>query len=274
MMQKKHFKPAAAANYTVLPQGYRNVLTLKLKNGRLAVMINALAAAAAVPVLLLGVIIKPMAEANADVVSDKAWLVLIKPLFLLFGIMLYTILREGIHGLLIKYVGGASPTFGFTGLYVYACNDKGFFNKKTHILISILPSAIMVAALLILNIALPSYWFWVIYLIQTINIAGAVGDIYIAYAAHRMPSELLVRDMGVAVRFYTKEKTNVKISQFEAVYAMCRKFRTVYFAKAIKFIKQASVKIWKNTKHMYFATVKIIKAMVKRLKNRVNKSDK
>lgn len=234
-------------NSSALPAGYRNVMTLEMKReNKLAVVINALAAAAAIPLMIIGMIISPLSEANSAINSDYAWLVLIKPLFLLVGIAIYTLLREGLHGLLIKYLGGAKPTFGYTGLYIYACNDKGCFNKRTHIIISLAPSVVLFVFLLVLNIILPAFLFWIIYLIQIINITGAVGDIYVAYAAKKMPDDLLVHDTGVAIKFYTKEKVLSPVPEFEFVFTIYEKIRTVYLVKLKKFCKRAAVKLNKT----------------------------
>ena len=201
-----------------LPSGYRSVLTLKLKGrNKSAIAINILAAVAVIPLLILGFFLKPIGTVYASVDLEQAWLLLLHPIAIILGIGIYTLLREGFHGLLIKFLTISSPTFGFFGLCFYASGDKQLLGKKVYILLSLGPSVLLFFMLLILNITLPSLYFWIIYFIQIVNIAGMVGDIYMAYIAYKMPKDLLVRDRGVDITFYSRENVSQKTLDFSYI---------------------------------------------------------
>ena len=59
------------------------------------------------------------------------------------------------------------------------------------------------AVLLILNIVLPNRFFWQVYIMQIINIAGAAGEFYAAYRLVKEKKEAAVVDDGVQLRYWT-----------------------------------------------------------------------
>lgn len=236
-------------NHPTLPSGYRRIITLELKrNSRLAITVNALAAAAVVPLLILGLILKPIGKAYAAIDFHQAWLLLLQPLFLIIGIAAYTFLHEGVQGLLIRIVTGTSPTFGFSGLSLYACSDRQYIGKKTYLLLSLGPSAFLFLLLLILNIALPDFCFWIVYFVQMVNITGMVGDVYIAGLIRRMPEDLLVRDRGVDISFYSKEDFVGELLDFGFI-----------------------VKIWKEIKRYLHRIIGFVRSRLRKLKEKNNR---
>lgn len=60
-------------------------------------------------------------------------------------------------------------------------------------------------ALAAANYFAPYDWFWVVFIIQVINISGAAGDIYVACRLLSVRGEVLVKDSGTAMELYIKD---------------------------------------------------------------------
>lgn len=118
------------------------------------------------------------------------------------GMVVYLILHEAVHGILMRVFGSSKPFYGFTGIYAYA-GSKDYFFKRSYIVISLAPVVILGGVLVLLNILVDPRWFWGVYLIQMINVSGAAGDFYVTWKFCRMPSDILVRDSGVSMVVYS-----------------------------------------------------------------------
>ena len=103
----------------------------------------------------------------------------------------------------MKRFSDAKVKYGFTGFYAYAASD-GFFHKKHYVIIALSPIVILGCVLLILNFLVPVSWFWIVYIIQVLNISGAAGDLYVTLKMNKMPSDILVQDAGVSMTVYAK----------------------------------------------------------------------
>jgi hypothetical protein len=108
-----------------------------------------------------------------------------------------------VHGITMKLFGTKKVKYGFTGLYAFAGSDD-YYDKMSYITIALAPIVFWGIVLLILNLTLGSEWFWVVYIIQIINVSGAAGDMYVTYRMTKLPQDVLVRDTGVAMTVYGK----------------------------------------------------------------------
>ena len=79
------------------------------------------------------------------------------------------------------------------------------FDRKSYLVISLAPVVLLGAVLLLLCALLPSSLFWFFYLLQIQNLSGAAGDLYLCLLLQKMPADLLIRDSGVAMEFYSAE---------------------------------------------------------------------
>lgn len=59
---------------------------------------------------------------------------------------------------------------------------------------------------MILNLLVPTGWFWVVYLIQMMNISGAAGDLYVSASFSKLPKDILINDTGVSMTIYSKDE--------------------------------------------------------------------
>jgi hypothetical protein len=145
--------------------------------------------------IYIGIIVNPDFSFLLDLKKD---------LVLLVSMLCYILIHEIVHGIFIWHYSGKKPKIGFTGLFAFAGNKDSYFDKKSYVIIGLSPIVILGLILLLLNIFLPHNWFWVIYVIQTCNISGAVGDLYITYKLSKMPEDTLANDEGIKITFYSK----------------------------------------------------------------------
>ncbi len=188
---------------TTLPEGYQPYLSIDLqKDKKLAAFVNGLA-------LLIGVVmavpmhfvipISTLFERNTGLGDD-----LLRYCVLIVGMIAYMILHEAIHGITMKLCGTKKVKYGFTGLYALAGSDD-YYSKAAYILIALAPIVLWGIVLFAVNLFVPTPWFWVIYIIQIMNISGAAGDLYVTVRFFRLPQNILVKDAGTSMTVYVKK---------------------------------------------------------------------
>ena len=127
---------------------------------------------------------------------------------ILFGFMIvYIALKELIHGLFIKLFLKEKLKFGLVIRHGFIRCEKGFFDKKSYVIMTLSPIVFPGIILSILNLIFPQ-WFWFIYFIQMLNISGAAFDLYTAAAILKMSDNVLVNYTGVNMKFYISANKN------------------------------------------------------------------
>lgn len=187
-----------------LPEEYREIYSIDLqKNKKLSVLVNALALVIAalltVPMMFI-VPISPLFDMNN---GYSPFLIR----FATIGILttLYMVLHEIIHGIAMKMCGTKKVKYGFTGLYAFA-GSEDYYDKKSYIFIALAPVVLWGIVLGIINIFVPTEWFWVVYIIQVINLSGAAGDLFVTVKFSRLPKDILVKDYGVRMHVFSKSE--------------------------------------------------------------------
>ena len=187
---------------SVLPQGYQFCLSVDLqKDKKLALLMNLLAlfvgVAMAVP-MHFAVPITTLFDMRQGIGAYFARFGV-----LLIGILLYMVLHEAVHGIAMKLCGTKKVKYGFTGLYAFA-GSTDYYGKAAYIFIALAPVVLWGIVLLIINLFVPAAWFWVVYMIQIVNISGAAGDAYVTIRFAKLPKDILVQDSGTAMTVYSK----------------------------------------------------------------------
>ena len=136
--------------------------------------------------------------------SQGIYIYFIRFIAIIILMIAYIILHEFIHGIAMKICGTKKVRYGFTGVYAYAGSDD-YYSKRSYIFIALAPVVLLGIVIGIVNIFVPQDWFWVIYIIQVMNISGAVGDFYVTAKFSKMPKSILNRDSGVGMTVYSKE---------------------------------------------------------------------
>ena len=189
------------ASYTELPDGYKEIYAVNLqKNKKIALLINIaaliIAAAMVVPVAF-AIPITSLFDMSEGILPY-----LLKFAVLAVGSVAYIILHELVHGITMKLFGTKKIKYGFTGLYAFAGSDD-YYAKMPYIVIALAPVVFWGLVLLVLGFIVPQSWFWVVYIIQISNISGAAGDFFVTAKFLKMPSDILVKDIGVGMTVYS-----------------------------------------------------------------------
>ncbi|MBQ5712556.1 MAG: DUF3267 domain-containing protein [Oscillospiraceae bacterium] len=193
-------------SYVTLPEGYRQILSIDLqKDKKLALLVNGLAAVISVVMVAIALCVVPWStlyEGDGGLFGFS-----LKMLAIALGSVAYMVLHEAVHGIVMRRVCEAKVRFGFTGLYAFAGSD-GYYCRTHYIIIALAPIVVWGIVLGVLNVLVPRDWFYVVYLIQVMNISGAAGDLYVSWKMSRLPADILVRDTGVAMTVFSRERGN------------------------------------------------------------------
>ncbi len=194
-------------SYLGLPEGYCLIREIDLqKEKKLAIWLNIVAG-----ILGLAMMLPAVFLVKASYFTGGGLLPVLAPMLVfLLGAMVYLALHEWVHGIFIRMFCGKKASYGFSGLYAFAGKGDAFFCKKHYIIISLAPVILLGIALAALNCWAQGLWFFAVYLIQAVNLSGAVGDLYVVYLCLRAPADLLVNDEGTSMRFYTADGENVR----------------------------------------------------------------
>lgn len=183
-----------------LPDTHKEILYVDMQGDKkLMVVINVLAliiAAVMAAVMLFVVPIDTLFEGEN---------IEIKMLTFVVGMVLYMVLHEAVHGIAMKCCGCKKVRFGVKGPYAFAATDD-YLPRKSYVLIALAPIVVWGVVFAVLNLLVPADWFWIVYLLQIINISGAAGDLYISFRLRKLPDDILVQDSGVSMRVYSSEK--------------------------------------------------------------------
>ncbi len=191
-----------------LPSGYEEILHIDMQNDKkmmakvngIALIIAAVMIIAAVPLHFLVCPVSSMFNMSAGFGPY-----LLRWGIFLVGMILYLVLHELVHGITMKMYGAKKIKYGFTGMYAFAGSDD-YYGKKPYVVIALAPIVVWGIVLAVLNFFVPSDYFWIVYFIQLMNISGAAGDIYVTAKFSKLPDDILVRDSGVSMTVYSKEK--------------------------------------------------------------------
>ncbi len=184
---------------TSLPNGYREVRRVDLmRNRKEAILINLLALVIAGGVGVIGFLIcPPFSEIQIGIQTA------IRLLITTIGVIVYMVLHELIHGVFMKAFSGLKPRYGFTGLYAFA-GSSALFDRTQYLIIAFAPVVVLGLVLAVLTAAFYETAFWDLYIIQIVNLSGAAGDFYVGCLIARSGNDILVRDSGTDMTFYSR----------------------------------------------------------------------
>lgn len=191
-------------SFQSLPEGYKEIYSIDLqKNKKMSLIVNALSLFIAAVITVPMIFVVPISTLfNMD---DGYGPYLIRFGSILALIVLYMVLHEIVHGIAMKMCGTKKVKYGFTGLYAFAGSDD-YYDKKSYIFIALAPIVVWGIILGIINLFVPTEWFWVIYLIQITNISGAAGDLFVTVKFSRLPKDILIKDYGVGMHVFSKSE--------------------------------------------------------------------
>ena len=184
----------------VLPEDYGEIYSLNLqKDKRTAIIVNLLALAIAAVMAVSMNFFVPVTSFFDMSGGIVRYFLRLAALIVLM--VLYMVLHELVHGIAMKLCGTKRVKYGFTGLYAFA-GSEDYYDKKSYIFIALAPIVLWGTVLAAINFFVPTEWFWIVYMIQLINISGAAGDLFAAVKFSRMPKNILIQDSGVSMRVF------------------------------------------------------------------------
>lgn len=187
-----------------LPDQYKEIYSIDLqKNKKQSLLVNILA------VLIAVLLAAPMHFCvpiyTMFDMSDGLGSYMIRYVVMMFSMVVYIVLHELVHGVAMKLCGTKKIKYGFTGLYAFAGSDD-YYDKKSYIFIALAPVVLWGIVIAIINLCVPVEWFWVVYLIQIINLSGAAGDLFVTVKFARFPKDILIKDHGVGMTVYSENE--------------------------------------------------------------------
>lgn len=187
-------------SYETLPAGYLPAVQLDLLHDRRQMTIVTTLNLVITVVMVLAAVLRghPISFRITDYGGY-----LLKLAACVLGILLYLALHELVHGL-VTTLNGAKAFYGFRVAYAYA-GSRAYFSRSAYIAVALAPVIVWGLVLALVLPLIPAGWFWVVYLIQVMNLGGAAGDYYVTYRILKMPPDTLVQDTGIEMTFFTKE---------------------------------------------------------------------
>lgn len=186
-------------NHKKLPAGYRYAGTMDFNRNRAQILaMFKLALALLLGPLALGLIVSPPRLSWRGFLETwPLWAAMV-------GMQIaYIPLHELTHGAAMLALSGVRPRFGIKLPYAW-CGSDVWFDKKSHIITALAPVILWGLLLQGPIVALPSRWFWPLWLVQLSNLSGSAGDIYCVYCLSRMGGDLLIQDTGTRMRVYRR----------------------------------------------------------------------
>lgn len=186
-----------------LPDGYSEIYSVDLqKDKKAAVIVNVLAIVIAAVLVVVMQFFVPLSSVFR--MQDGMAGYFLRFAVLLVAMVLYMVLHELVHGAAMKLCGTKKVRYGFTGMYAFA-GSRDYYGKGAYVFIALAPIVFWGIVLAVINCLVPVEWFWVVYLIQVINLSGAAGDLFVTVRFSRLPGDILIQDSGVGMKVFSKD---------------------------------------------------------------------
>lgn len=128
---------------------------------------------------------------------------LIRWIGLLLGVVaVMIVLHEGLHGLFFWIFTGKRPVFAIRWSYAYAAAPGCFIPRGLYMVVGLAPLVILTTAGLALIPVVPISLLFFLVLFTALNLAGAVGDIWVVGWLLRKSPSTLVRDFGDQIEVF------------------------------------------------------------------------
>lgn len=191
-----------------LPSSYKLAHTLDLQNNKKQFfLINGMAILSAIILIVPMLFLVPIDSLFIIDFSEGGggiWLYILRFALLVLGSILYIVLHEFTHGIVMKLFGAKKVKFGFTFVYAYAGSKEEYFKKWPYIIVALAPFTIFfVIFAVICPFIYKTPWFWMVYFWQIQNISGSMGDIIVSLIFLGKPKNSYIKDEGASMKLYT-----------------------------------------------------------------------
>jgi hypothetical protein len=181
-----------------LPESYKETFALDVKkNIKAAIILNVCA------VLLLVPFVFGAISVFRNSGADLSQFTLVHKLVLLVGLILYILLHEVVHGICFFIFSKKKPVFGFNFLAAWAGAPDYYFHKGQYLITCLAPLVFFSVVFLPLCFCLPLGFRLIAIILMGMNVAGSIGDIFVAYKCIRY-KKILANDTGFKMTIYTE----------------------------------------------------------------------
>lgn len=183
------------------PERFKNESVIDIKSDKkLKLYISAATIAAVLVLAVIGNLFVPVTRLYD---TGGFWMLALRFALILIGILIYYWLHEYIHLYIENRMTGIKAGIKREKLFAYS-ESRSYFSLDTYIKYCFAPVVVLGVILLLLMLILPAKYFWQVYIIQIINIAGAMGDAFVVIRLKREKQELVIKDNGTSVSYWTK----------------------------------------------------------------------
>ncbi len=184
-----------------LPEGYETLTVDPDADKKLKIKIYAVSAAAAAVLIALGCLIK-----NISLLFDAAGALALIMRFILLVLVIAASLvgQEYLKCFILGKLTGKPARVvrdGMSARIEYKC----WLDRKSYVIMSLAPAAAVCLVTLLLMLILPDKLFWQCYVVFTITLAGAAGDVYIAYTPFREKHDVRAKNEGYKILIATEK---------------------------------------------------------------------
>ena len=187
-----------------LPEGYKEELTLDIKDKRFALRLNI----AAFIVMLVSIavsmviLLKDAAVIELDLIAAAAMPI---------AVVAYIVLHELLHGLAYKLLTGQKLEFGMTCGAAYCGVPGVYVYRHTSIIALLAPFVVFGTAFIALTCFLPSLFHRILAAtLLALHLGGCMGDLYLffLFMTRFKDKRALSCDNGSACTFYLPRREN------------------------------------------------------------------
>lgn len=132
-----------------------------------------------------------------DSIKQMPLLILLIPLL----ILVYIILHEFIHGILMKYYSGISPVYGFSGPFIFV-RSEAIFDKHAYIFITLAPMLFLGMISAVLSFIVSGTWVWLTIFVWIINLYASRGDVQAIILLKDYSCTYGIKDNGDSLQIY------------------------------------------------------------------------
>jgi hypothetical protein len=191
----------------VLPEGYTLVRTLDLRQTKNLILVNLFGV-----ILLIASWIGFAGLANAihpgsmnfSFSSGDIGSAFLSLLTFVVVIVVMLFVHEGFHGLCFWIFTKTRPLFAFKGFYAYAAAPDWYLPKGQYLITGLAPLVGITVICVALMFVLPVWWMSPLVWMLVLNTSGACGDLWMVFWLLRLPSDVMSRDKGDVLEFYTR----------------------------------------------------------------------
>jgi hypothetical protein len=111
-------------------------------------------------------------------------------------------LHELVHGIFFWLYSRSRPLFGLRGGYAFAAAPGWFFPRRQYLIVALAPLVLLTVVGMLLLLIVPAGALGAILFGVTVNISGAVGDMWIALQVLRQRGQIMIEDTGDGINIF------------------------------------------------------------------------